>query len=128
MDPNYLMNMKGMGPEEYNYLQQCMNGMTARQSQQFIMFYSNKRKSPQDILLFTLLGFVVIAGVQRFVLNQVAMGIIYLFTFGFCFIGTIVDVINHRSLAFEYNQKAAFECAHMVRMNFPDKEDPVANP
>jgi len=41
--------------------------------------------------------------------------------FGLCFIGTIVDIINHKSLTFEYNQKAAFECAHMVRMAYPDK-------
>jgi TM2 domain-containing membrane protein YozV len=128
MDQNYLMNMNGMGPDEYNYLQQCMNGMTPKQTQQFLMFYSGKRKSPQDILLYTLLGFIVIAGVQRFVLNQTVMGILYLLTFGFCFIGTIVDIINHKSLAFEYNQKAAFECAHMVKMSYPDKESSDAKP
>lgn len=126
MDPGYLMNMKGMGPDEYNYLQQCMTGMTEKQTQHFIMFYSGKRKSPQDVLLYTLLGFVVVAGVQRFVLNQTAMGILYLLTFGFCFIGTIIDVVNHKSLAFEYNQKAAFECAHMVKMSYPDNA--VTNP
>ncbi|HCN84527.1 MAG TPA: hypothetical protein DIT07_13035 [Sphingobacteriaceae bacterium] len=127
MDPSYLMNMKGMAPDEYNYLQQCMNGMTAKQSQQFIMFYSGKRKSPQDVLLYTLLGFVVVAGVQRFVLNQTAIGILYLLTFGLCFIGTIVDLVNHKSLAFEYNQKATFECAHMVKMAYPDKESSDVN-
>jgi len=121
MDPNLLMNLKGISPEEYTYLQQCMNGMSAKQSQHFVMFYTGKRKSPQDILLFTLLGFLGFAGIQRLVLNQVAMGILYLLTLGLCFIGTIVDIVNHNSLTFEYNQKAAFECAHMVRMAYPDK-------
>ena len=113
------MNLKGMSPDEYTYLQQCMKGMTSSQAHHFIMFYSGKRRSPQDILLFTLLGFIVVAGVQRFVVNQIGMGILYLLTFGLCFVGTIVDLVNHRTIAFEYNQKAAFECAHMVKMAYP---------
>ena len=32
------------------------------------------------------------------------MGILYFLTGGLCLIGTIVDLVNHRSLAFEYNQ------------------------
>jgi TM2 domain-containing membrane protein YozV len=121
MDINLLMNLKGISPEEYAYLQQCMNGMSTKQAQHFMMFYSGRRKSPQDILLFTLLGFVIVAGIQRFVLNQVAMGVLYLLTFGLCFIGTIVDAVNYKHLTFEYNQKQAFECAHMVKMTYPEK-------
>ena len=80
------------------------------------MIYSGKRKNPQDILLFTLLGFVVVAGVQRFVVGQIGMGLLYLFTGGFCLIGTIVDLINYKSLALEFNQKMAFESFHIAKM------------
>jgi hypothetical protein len=41
---------------------------------------------------------------------------LYLFTGGLCLIGTIVDLVNHKSIAQEYNQKVAMEAAQMSRM------------
>jgi hypothetical protein len=35
------------------------------------------------------------------------MGILYVFTGGLCLIGTIVDMINYKNFAFEYNRKIA---------------------
>ena len=67
-------------------------------------------------MIFTLLGFIGIAGVQRFLVGQVMMGLFYFFTAGFCFIGTIVDLINHQSLANEYNQKMAYESFNIAKM------------
>ena len=119
MEKDLLINLRGMSPVEYSYLQQVMVGMDERQTQNFVMFYSGKRKSPQDILLFTILGFLGIAGIQRFVVGQMGMGILYILTAGLCFIGTIVDVINHKSLATDYNQKAAYESLQMVKMMAP---------
>lgn len=119
MERDPLVNLKGMNPEEYAYLQQVMADLDQRQSQNFVMFYSGKRKSPDDILLFTLLGFLGIAGIQRFVTGDMGMGILYILTAGLCFIGTIVDVINHKSLALDYNQRAAFESAQIVKMMPP---------
>lgn len=116
MNNNLLYNLKGITPEEYTFVQQIANGMDEKQMQQFVFFYSGKRQSPGDILLFTLLGFVVVAGIQRFMIGQIGMGILYLLTFGLCFIGTIADAINHKGLTNEHNQKMALECAQLVRM------------
>lgn len=121
MERDLLINLKGMSPEEYAYLQQVMAGMNKRQAQNFMMFYSGRRKDPQEILLFTLLGFLGIAGIQRFIIGQMGMGILYILTAGLCFIGTIVDVINHKSLSLEFNQKAAYESAQLVKM-MPEPE------
>jgi hypothetical protein len=41
---------------------------------------------------------------------------LYFFTVGLCFIGTIIDLINHKTLAFEYNQRMVFESLQMVKM------------
>lgn len=98
------------------FLQQITAGMTEQQEQRFVMFYSGKRQAPTDILLYTLIAFLGVAGVQRFMIGQIGMGILYLFTGGLCLIGTIVDAINHKSLANEFNQKTAFECAQMVKL------------
>jgi hypothetical protein len=42
------------------------------------------------------------------------MGILYFFTAGLCFIGTIVDLINHKQIALEYNIKIANEVSGWV--------------
>jgi len=48
-------------------------------------------------------------------LNQVGMGILYFLTGGLCAIGTIVDLINHRKLCFEYNSIVAQQVSLMVK-------------
>jgi TM2 domain-containing membrane protein YozV len=112
---NILLSIQGLSHEEFLYLQHITNGMNEDQLKKFVYVYSGKRKSANDIMLFTLIGFLGIAGIQRFVINQIAMGVIYFLTMGFCFIGTIIDLINHKSLAEEYNQKMAEESMLLVR-------------
>lgn len=114
---NPYMTFQGMTPEEWSYLQQATTELNENQKKYFYMVYSGKRKNPQDILLITLLGFFCVAGVQRFVVGQIGMGILYFFTGGLCFIGTIVDLINHKSIATEFNRKMAFESFQIAKMN-----------
>ncbi len=78
-----------------------------QQINNFRILYLNRRKDPQLVLTTTAIGFLGFAGIQRLILEQPAIGVIYLLTFGFCGIGTIVDLINHRNLTLEYNQKMA---------------------
>ena len=117
INQNPYMTFQGMTPEEWSYLQQATTELNENQKKYFYMVYSGKRKNPQDILLVTLLGFFCVAGVQRFVVGQIGMGILYFFTGGLCFIGTIVDLINHKSIATEYNRKMAFESFQIAKMN-----------
>ncbi len=111
-----LYSLKGLTPEEFQFVQQIMAGMNEQQARQFVMYYSGKRQSASDLLLYTLLGLVVVAGIQRFVTGQIGMGILYFFTFGLCFVGTIVDAINHKTLANDFNQKMALESAQLVKL------------
>lgn len=117
MYQNPYMAFSGITPEEVAFLNQGTADLTEEQKRYFFMVYSSKRKSAQDILIFTLIGFFGVAGVQRFVLGEVIMGLLYLFTAGFCFIGTIVDLINHKNLANEYNHKMAYESYQITKMN-----------
>ena len=100
-----------------------IKGMTDEQAAQFAYAYRSRRKDPQTILLLTLLGFIGIAGVQRFVLDQIGMGLLYLFTAGLCWIGTIVDLVNYKRLAVEHNHKHAHQLAVMIRGPVPDPSD-----
>ena len=102
--------------EELMYVRGLVEPMTDDDAILFANAYRSQRRDSTNVLLLTLLGFVVLAGLQRFYVGQIGMGIAYLLTAGFCFIGTIVDLINHKSLALKYNQeKAANIVATMTR-------------
>lgn len=85
-----------------------------RRARSFANVYRTRRKDPQVILITALLGLIVVAGVHRFLLGQIGMGLLYLFTGGLCLIGTIIDLVNHQRLAFEFNQKVAQEVATIM--------------
>lgn len=101
--------------EELGYIQMLMADMSDERALQFAMMYRARRKDPQMILILSLPGFFSVAGIQRFVLGQIGMGILYFLTGGLCFIGTIVDMVNYRRLAAEYNQQQAYEVAMMLQ-------------
>jgi TM2 domain-containing membrane protein YozV len=113
---NPYMSLSGISAEELSFLQQATTDLNENQQKYFFMTYSGKRKSPQDMLIFSLVGLCLIPGLQRFITGQIGMGILYLFTAGLCFIGSIVDLVNHKKLALEYNQKMAYESHQLAKM------------
>ena len=102
-----------MGDEQV-YVSGLVKEMSDEKAQQFANIYRVRRKDPQTILLLTLVGFLGIAGIQRFIVDQIGLGILYLLTGGICMIGTIIDLVNYKSIAFEYNQKQAFQVAQLI--------------
>jgi TM2 domain-containing membrane protein YozV len=108
----YLPELEG---EEQLYVAELINDLPDDTARRFARVYRERRKEPQMILLLSLLGFVVIAGVHRFVVDETLMGFLYLFTGGLCVIGTIVDVVNYQSIAFRYNRKQADEVYALVK-------------
>lgn len=100
--------------EEMMYLQNILKDMDDEKARSFANVYRSRRKEPMLVLVCALIGFVAIAGVHRFILNQIGMGILYLFTGGLCLIGTIVDLVNYQKLAFEYNRQVANEVLVMI--------------
>lgn len=101
--------------EEMVYIQNLLKDLDDEKARSFASVYRSRRRDPQMILILTIIGFFGIAGIHRMVLNQIGMGILYFFTAGLCFIGTIIDLVNYQKLAFEYNQKVANEIALMVK-------------
>ena len=111
---NVLDLMPDLEGEEMTYIQNMIKDMNDEQARQFAIAYRARRKDPQTILLTALLGFIVVAGVHRFIIGQIGMGLLYLFTGGLCWIGTIVDLVNYKRLTFEHNQKQAQEVVLMM--------------
>jgi TM2 domain-containing membrane protein YozV len=112
---NVFQLMPNLEGDEMAFVQELIKDMNDNQAMQFATAYMARRKDPNNILLFSIIGFLGVAGIQRFVLDQAGMGILYFFTGGLCLIGTIIDVVNHKKLAFEYNSKQAQQVAGMMR-------------
>ena len=93
--------------EEMNYIKDCIQDMDEETMNTFANIYRAQRRDPQTVLILCLVGLFVIPGVQRFYLNQIGMGLLFLFTLGLCVIGSIIDLVNHKRLALEYNMKVA---------------------
>ena len=112
--------MPELRDDEQLTVAQIMKDMTEEQAEQFSRVYRQRRKDETTVLLTTLLAFFGIAGVNRFYLGQVGMGIAYLFTAGFCLIGTIVDLFNYKSLTAAFNEKQAMDVSLLIHGAFPD--------
>jgi TM2 domain-containing membrane protein YozV len=101
--------------EEMLYLQNMIKDMSDEKARSFATVYRTRRREPMLILITAVLGFFGVAGVHRLITNQIGMGILYFFTVGLCFVGTIIDLVNHQKLAFEYNRKVADEIIIMIQ-------------
>jgi len=113
--PKLMQLLPELDGDELVFVQSLVKDLSEENLQQFSLVYRTRRRDPQTILLTTLIGFLGVAGVQRFILNQIGMGLLFLFTGGLCMIGTIVDLVNYRKLAFEYNQSEANQVLLMVK-------------
>jgi TM2 domain-containing membrane protein YozV len=109
MSTKLFQMMPELDMQEMNYVDTLTKTYSEEQLLNFANFYRSRRRDPQMILLATLAGFLGFAGIQRFLTDQIGMGILYFFTVGLCFIGTIVDLVNYRQIALEYNVKVANE-------------------
>jgi TM2 domain-containing membrane protein YozV len=92
-----------------------MESMDDETADRFARVYRARRKNPDMILLTAVIGFFGIAGIQRFLIGHIGMGLLYLLTGGLCLIGTIVDIINYKNLAFEYNRDVARDAASLAK-------------
>ncbi len=119
MDQQQLLRMfPDMEYDEMTVIMNLTKDMNDQQVQTFLAIYQGKRKDRTLMLVLTLLGFVGIAGVHRFITGDIGLGILYFFTAGLCFIGTIVDLVNIKQLTSQFNQKMAYEAANMATAVF----------
>lgn len=111
-----LMMLPDLQPDELLLIQNITRYMNDTEQQQFFTLYKSKRKEKKDLLILTIIGFFGVAGIQRFVVGEIGMGILYIVTIGFCGIGTIIDLVILDKMVSKYNQKQAVDTAGMVKM------------
>jgi len=110
-----LQYMPFLEGDEMMYVSGLVKDLNDGDLQQFAGVYGSRRKDPLLILITSAIGFLGVAGIQRFILGQIGMGILYLLTAGLCFIGTIIDMVNFRSNTFQYNQRVAYKVYMLVK-------------
>ncbi len=113
-----LQYISDIDPIEMNYLDQVTNNMDDKEFNQFITLYVSRRQSSIHVLLLCLVWVIGFAGIHRFLLGQIGMGLLYLFTWGLCGVGTIIDAVSYKRLTAEANIKSANEVLMMMEGNF----------
>lgn len=121
--------MPELDGDEQLYVARLMKGMSDEQAQHFAHVYRQRRKDATTTLILALVGFLGFAGIQRFNLQQLWMGLLYFFTVGLCGLGTIFDLFMHRRITSAYNLEQANDIASLIRGAFPlhdedDEDDP----
>lgn len=92
---------------ERSFVERLTVGMSHENIRQFAAAYRQVRKDPQTLRLMAIIGIVAVPGLHRFWLGHIGLGFLYLLTWGLLLIGTIVDVVNNKELAFTYNRQVA---------------------
>lgn len=100
--------------EEVLALTPSLTTLSDADLERFAQQYGPQRKESGTIALGALAGFLCIGGVHRFMLGQTGMGVAYLLTAGFAWIGTIVDLIRCKTLTRDYNVKRGQQIAAMM--------------
>jgi len=107
MTSRLIQLIPGVEANELMFLESMTKDLSDEQLQTFAILYNNERKKPDMILIGGIIGLLGIGGVQRFMIGQIGMGILYLLTAGLCYIGTIIDLVNYKKLTFEFNRELA---------------------
>lgn len=101
--------------QEMNLISNMIKDLDESSQENFAMIYRHQRKDPQNMLIMSIVGLFAVPGLQRFMLNEIGMGILYLFTGGLCFIGSIIDLIKIKDMTLEYNTKVAMDIITMIK-------------
>ena len=108
----YLPSIEG---QELMFVQAIFDQLTEPEAQQFALAYSQRRRDNSMILIMIIVAMGFLPCLLRFFLYNVVWVIVHLLTCGWCWIGTVMDLVNHKKLTFEYNAKVASEIATMLR-------------
>ena len=95
--------------------QQMMAGLTDQQKQMFMAQYAAESKDRTTLLLLSI--FLGKFGVDRFMMDDVPMGLLKLFTLGCCGVLWIIDICTITKRVDEYNRLKAQQIIAHLRQN-----------
>ncbi len=114
MSDQLFYSISNLDGDELLELKQHTQGFSEDRLRTFVQLYKSRRKDPQTGMILGIIPFVIgFHGISRFYYGSIGMGILYFFTFGLCYIGTVIDLINNKKMALEANRDIILECANM---------------
>ncbi len=116
MDTAFFNMYSDLEYEEVVLIEDAIKNFSDKDKQRFLMVYRGRRQDSTNMLIFILLGFFGVAGIHRFVIGDIALGVLYLLTAGLCWIGTIVDLVNYKTITLNYNRQKIMEISNMMRL------------
>ncbi len=84
--------------------------------QKFQQTYLSRKKQKSTAHLLNLIAFFGVGGIHRFYLGDIGLGVAHLLTVGFCWIGTIIDIIAINKRVNAANVKVAMQVLEIIRM------------
>jgi TM2 domain-containing membrane protein YozV len=98
-------SLRFLDKNELLELEQVAQILTDQEKIDFFKVYKLKRKDPQTGFFYCLIGALFgISGLNRFYYNNNGLGILYLLTWGFCGVGSIIDLFNNKKIALKANK------------------------
>jgi TM2 domain-containing membrane protein YozV len=92
--------------------------------QKFQELYLGRKRAKSTAHVLNLLSLFGVGGMHRFYLGDIALGFAHLFTIGFLWIGTIVDIFNIERRVNEANVRLALRTIEEVRAWTPARQLP----
>ena len=95
--------------------QQMMEGLTEQQKNMFLARYAAEHKDRTTLLLVSI--FLGKLGIDRFMMDDIAMGLLKLFTLGGCLVLWIMDICTITNRVDDYNRALAQQIIAHLRQN-----------
>jgi TM2 domain-containing membrane protein YozV len=96
-------------------VQMMTKGLSEQQKMMFMSQYDSVKKDPGTLLVLSVLFGTL--GVDRFMLGDMGMGILKLFTFGGCGILWLIDIFTIKGKVNEYNRKQANQILQGIKIS-----------
>src|SRR5690625_2018599 len=101
---------------ESQYVSRLIETLPEEDKRLFATVYRSRRRDPVLMVILALVGFFGVAGMPRFLSGQTGMGVLYLLTLRLCCSGNMSDMINYKSIAFEYKMKGAISMMDQMKL------------
>lgn len=101
---------------EFTTLEQAMltQNLSDQEKMLFQSQYASEKKDPTTVLILSVLFGTL--GVDRFMLGDMGMGLLKLFTAGLCGILWLIDIFTTKGRADTYNRNKAQEIMNTIQM------------
>lgn len=110
---------------EWTYLRNLAKCVSEDEFEHFIRLYLPNRKEKNTVLILCVLGFLGLAGIHRFYLGNIRIGVLYIISAGLLYLGTIYDLLKYREMVSDVNVSLARGYARYIDVKLDTWGNPI---